>query len=61
MNNPPTLVRGSSQRKVNGKVETLAYSYMARAATIWDEALIAWAERREAELRRKHEALQRHV
>jgi len=50
--NAPTLIRGSSERKVNGKMVTLRYAYTARACTIWDAELIAWAERRDAERRR---------
>ena len=50
--NEPTLILGSSTRKVNGKLVTLHYSYMAARSTIFDEQLIRDAERR-AELRRK--------
>jgi len=32
------------------------FGYMARCSSIWDEALIAWADRREAELRVRHAA-----
>jgi hypothetical protein len=46
----PELVTGSfvSKRDEEGEpVEFGHYAYMASPATIWDEALIRWAENRE--------------
>jgi hypothetical protein len=50
--NAPTLVRGSSTRLVDGKPVAIDYAYTARRSTIFDEQLIAAAERRAAESKR---------
>ena len=54
--NEPTLIIGSSTRKVDGKLVTLHYSYMAARSTLFDEQLIHFAERRDAELKRRRVA-----
>jgi len=51
--NEHVLITGSSTRIVDGKPVVTAYSYMAAPCTIWDAALIAWAERRDVELKRR--------
>ena len=51
--NEHVLITGSSTRIVDGKTVVTAYSYMAAPCTIWDAALIAWAERRDVELKRR--------
>jgi hypothetical protein len=56
MNTPAdnrTLIRGASYRKAGKKLVKLEYAYLAAPATIFDEQLIEWANRREAELKAK--------
>lgn len=49
---PPDLVRGTFER--DGKLHE--YAYMAARATIFDQELVTWANRREAELESKRAA-----
>jgi hypothetical protein len=56
MPNDPTLIRGSSTRMIDKKPVAIDYAYMARRSTIFDEYLVARAERRAAELNRKRAA-----
>jgi hypothetical protein len=53
----PEMVRGVFRAMVDGK-EVFHYGdlYMAARATIFDAELIAWAERRAAELKRERAA-----
>ena len=54
--NEPTLIRGLSYRKVGKKIVEYRYAYMAARSTLFDEQLIEWARRRDAELNRERAA-----
>jgi len=47
----PIQIRGISYRKVGKKMVAIEYAYMAERATIFDQELVAWAERRAAALK----------
>ena len=55
--NDPILIRGVFRTMVDGK-KVFHYGdlYMAARATLFDADLIAWAERRAAELKRERAA-----
>lgn len=50
------MVSGSFTRTVNGVEVESGYAYMAQRSTIFDAELVAWANRREAELRAKRDS-----
>ncbi len=45
------LVRGSSERIIDGRPTRIDYAYVARRATIFDDELIAWADARARKLK----------
>jgi len=48
----PVVVNRTFTRKVNGKLVESTYGYIAvKEGDLYDEALIAWANRRERELK----------
>jgi hypothetical protein len=49
---PEDLVTGTFTTIVDGKPVLNRYAYVAKRATIFDEQLIAWANRRDEELKR---------
>lgn len=51
--NEPVMVSGTFTHTVNGVEVVSGYAYMARRATIWDAELVAWADRRDVELKRR--------
>lgn len=54
----PLMVSGTFTRTVNGVEVVSGYAYMAQRSTIFDHELVAWANRREAEIRAKRSAPQ---
>ena len=49
----PLMVSGTFIRTVNGIEVVSGYAYMAHRSTIWDQELVNWANRRDAELKRR--------
>lgn len=49
----PVLISVESGKQVGKKWVTIRYAYMARAATIHDQDLVNWANRREAWMKEK--------
>lgn len=52
----PVLIRGTSTQIVNGKPVTVDYAYTVVPGKLSGHELIAWANRRDAELREKRKA-----
>lgn len=50
---PSVLVHCVRYSDVDGRLVQTSFGYMCSGASIWDHELVAWAERRDAQLREK--------